>query len=171
MILSVQVSGVEGFRGFHWVACFSPVSGELVTKSVTIATTAERRNPIPPGDIDPGLGRRTYGRSQMAGSGTRSSVSTLAVHRSITNYDRRQRLRRSVRRNAPAVVPVPCAACWSLICITSSTCRTTLRVEHATLRGSWAISSGRAPPARSVIRGCLRCRVGADRPIDAALGG
>lgn len=35
MILSVQVSGVEGSRGFHWVACFSPGLGELVTKSVT----------------------------------------------------------------------------------------------------------------------------------------
>src|ERR1700757_4818423 len=38
--------------------------------------------------------------SPMAGSDTRSSANTLAVHRSITSHDRRQRRRRSVRKNA-----------------------------------------------------------------------
>ena len=47
----------------------------------------------------------------------------------------------------------------------------TLRVPRGAWRSIWAILSGRAPPARLVIRGCLRCRVGADRLTGAALGG
>ena len=107
----------------------------------------------------------------MAGSDTPSSVNTLAVHRSITSHDRRQSHRRSVGKNAVAVRRYSVAACWSLIWVTSSTCRTTLRVPRGASRSIWAILSGRAPPARLAIRGCLRCRVGADRPTGAALGG
>ena len=74
-------------------------------------------------------------------------------------------------RERVAVRRYSVAACWSLIWVTFLACRRTLRVPRGALRSIWAILSGRAPPATLVIRGCLRCRVDADRPTGAAPGG